>query len=611
MNTIFFKKIWTFCSNIAWCALFMAPFASEAQRDSLQLEILAPENAPKLRYQRHFSNKPLLYKELAQQLQRLQGRGYIEASIDTVFWAGSDTAKARLWLGNLYQWEYLGTDSLPNELLSATGYRRQTLSGRQFRYTDWQKMSGKLLDYSENNGYPFAQLKINDLHISDDYKISGDLRLDQGQFYQWGDITVHAPEGKKRTRIQRSYLRSYLSLLPKRPYDESRAERMERRLKELPFLRSYQRPFIVFQDGKAHVHLFLENQRASRFDILVGLLPNDNPATQKTKVDFTGLVDIDLLNSFGLGERLQLRWQQMRTGITEVEFQFQYPYIAKLPLGADFRFKLYKRDTTYLDIIFDVGARYLFGGNNYLKAYWNSTTTNLIYVDTQKILSTQKLPSFLDTRLSTFGIEYFWQALDYRFNPRRGFELKANAGFSLKRIRPNLAITELVSPTDSTFSFAALYDSISTRSFLYRFSVDYSHFFPLWRWSSLMARARLGWLGSPSTLLPSELFRLGGNRFLRGFDEESVFANWYNVATLEWRFIFGTNSYAYLFGEVGYLERNDSGSRVSNIPYSFGVGVVLGTKIGLFGLSYAMGSQQGNPLIVKNAKIHFGYVGMF
>ena len=48
------------------------------------------------------------------------------------------------------------------------------------------------------------------------------------------------------------------------------------------------------------------------------------------------------------------------------------------------------------------------------------------------------------------------------------------------------------------------------------------------------------------TMFQNELFRIGGLKTLRGFDEESIFASVYSIFTLEYRFILEQNSYYYM-----------------------------------------------------------------
>ncbi|MBK8568141.1 MAG: BamA/TamA family outer membrane protein [Saprospiraceae bacterium] len=91
---------------------------------------------------------------------------------------------------------------------------------------------------------------------------------------------------------------------------------------------------------------------------------------------------------------------------------------------------------------------------------------------------------------------------------------------------------------------------------------------------------------SEEKVYQNEQFRIGGNRLLRGFDEESVFATLFAVFTLEYRLLIGQNSYFYTFGDYGYVEDKRIGqpSRYDN-PLGFGGGLTFETSAGVFGIS--------------------------
>ena len=67
----------------------------------------------------------------------------------------------------------------------------------------------------------------------------------------------------------------------------------------------------------------------------------------------------------------------------------------------------------------------------------------------------------------------------------------------------------------------------------------------------------------------------------------------------------------FLFGDFAYLQKKSIGENYEDFPVGFGVGVALETKVGVFGLTYALGTQQGNPILFNNSKVHFGYVYSF
>jgi hemolysin activation/secretion protein len=135
-------------------------------------------------------------------------------------------------------------------------------------------------------------------------------------------------------------------------------------------------------------------------------------------------------------------------------------------------------------------------------------------------------------------------------------------------------------------------------------------FIPLFRNSALMVRNQSGFLENEN-LFENELFRIGGLKTLRGFDEESITASIFTIFTLEFRYLFDLNSYFNIFFDGAFYERNTNSGYFNDTPYGIGAGVNFETRAGIFSLSYAMGSRDGEPLQFKAAKIHFGLTARF
>lgn len=376
--------------------------------------------------------------------------------------------------------------------------------------------------------------------------------------------------------------------------------RVRTRLQELPFLKEKENVTVNFLGDKASVNLFLEKKNASRFDVLLGVLPDNG--RPESKLLITGNFNAEMHNQFGLGERIYLSFERLRPQTQELELEFDYPYLLQLPFGINAKFNQYKRDSTYTDIIGEFGVQYLFEGGNYLKAFWKTTSSNLISVDTARIRQ-GFVPGQLDVKNPSFGLEASWQHLDYRFNPRRGWRILARGSAGFREILQNQAILNV----DESF-----YDTLPGKTFRFTLDGNVEKYFPVMERSTVKAANRTGVIISEEAVYQNEQYRIGGNRLLRGFDEESIFATFFSVFTLEYRLLVGQNSYFYAFGDYAYLEDRRAGKslRVDH-PLGFGAGLTFETGAGVFGISTAFGKTDGIPADFRNPKIHFGYVSIF
>jgi hemolysin activation/secretion protein len=107
------------------------------------------------------------------------------------------------------------------------------------------------------------------------------------------------------------------------------------------------------------------------------------------------------------------------------------------------------------------------------------------------------------------------------------------------------------------------------------------------------------------------LFQIGGFRLLRGFDEESIFASAYAVATMEYRLLIGLNSYLYAFTDGGWVRNKSQVANTTNNFIGAGLGMAIETKAGIFNITFAAGKRNDVPLNLRQSKIHFGYVNFF
>ena len=70
----------------------------------------------------------------------------------------------------------------------------------------------------------------------------------------------------------------------------------------------------------------------------------------------------------------------------------------------------------------------------------------------------------------------------------------------------------------------SFYDTLSGKTFRFNLEGTVEHYFPVMDRSTVKASAKTGAIISEKGILQNEQYRIGGNRLLRGFDEESIFA---------------------------------------------------------------------------------------
>ena len=576
--------------------LLFALRAMAQQPVVVQLVPVPPATHSQLRL---FKLKPF-YKDsisavtaLQQAVIKLHKEAWLEASVDSSHFH-ADTLTAWVHPGTRYHWVSLRSEGIPDELLSKSGFRQKLFTNSTFHFEELLKIEEQLLKTAENNGYPFAAVYLDSIFI-DEGKVQACLKLDKGEPVFWDSLYISG-----EVKISNSYLANYLGIKKGAPYSRKTLLKSKDRLRDLPFLREKQNVQVTFTGQQADLHFFLEKKKASRFDFLLGLLP-DNTRPER-KLILTGTFNTELLNAFGRGERLLLAFERLRPQTQKLELAFAYPYLLDLPFGIETGFQQYKHDSSYTDITGDLGVQYLLQGGNHLKAFWKSTASNLIEVDTISLAS-GKAPDQLDVTKTDFGLELLLQKLDYRYNPRKGFSALLRGSAGKRQIRRNQAILNVAE---------SFYDTLPERSFRFVVEGQLNAFVPLSQRSTFMAGLQGGWLISGDPIYRNEQYRIGGARRLRGFDDESIFATAFAIFTLEYRLLTGQNSYFYTFADNAWLKDSRSGEPTRfDRPLGFGAGMTFETSAGIFSLGLAFGKRKNSPADFQNPKVHFGYVSLF
>ncbi len=546
-----------------------------------------------------------LRASLRRALDQWHRDAYLLASIDGWRVLSDSTAAAQLYLGPRFHWVALRLSEADERWLDAIRLREQPKTGAPLLPDQLLRWQQSLLERAENRGYPFAAVRLDSIRLLPEGGVSATLAVERGPFIAFAEPRLYG-----NVRLSPRYLARYLGLRPGAPYSYERVRQVPERLRTLLFVEPTAEPSITFSDEAACVNLFLQRKRASRFDLVIGLLPQPNDPAGRLLL--TGALQMALLDALHQGERISAELERLRPETQKLDVQAAFPYLMGTPWGLDGRFLLFRRDSTWIDAQGEIGVQYFLEGADHLKFFAEGRTLSLQTVDTARVLQTRQLPAALDMRQQAAGIEVSLQRLDYRFNPRQGWALwmRATAGFS--RILPNAQIETLRDPVDTTFRFASLYDGLTQPIARYQTDARIEVFTPLGVRTTTLLRLRIGAILADRPIFTNEQYRLGGHKLMRGFDEESLFATRFAVASAEIRLLTGRNAYWAVFADAGYLENTTDRQRLFLRPRGAGAGIYLETQAGIFGISLAIGARQWRePFEWRAPKLHLGYVNWF
>lgn len=424
----------------------------------------------------------------------------------------------------------------------------------------------------ETQGFPFIRLQFDSLSVTDG-NLSVVLNVQPGPTVYWSRVEIVSAKDKFSERFIEAYFHIQKGAL----FNQEDLDQLPTRMRQLSFLKETKPSELLFTDEGAVLFLYLASKPVSSFSGTVGL--QQDPV--KLTTQFTGDIRLKLLNSFKRGELFELSWRSIQAGSPQLKMNASIPFLFKTPFGIDGNFNLFKRDSSFLELKGSFGVNYYLSSGNQLKAFYQRNSSNVLS-------GSSSLLNYGSATSNQYGLSVQHLEVDYIPNPRKG---------------------SIWSVTAAAGSRTLTKDSITTESLIYSTSAKADLFVPLGK------RFVFKLTGTAESFFTdniqqNELLRFGGNNIQRGFLEDELLATSRITGTAEFRLILDQNSNLFVFFDQSWYERN-VGSYVNDTPYGFGTGLSFGTNLGIFSISVALGKQFSNPVLLRDSKVHVGYVAYF
>ena len=127
---------------------------------------------------------------------------------------------------------------------------------------------------------------------------------------------------------------------------------------------------------------------------------------------------------------------------------------------------------------------------------------------------------------------------------------------------------------------------------------------------SLLLRGFAGEVRSDK-LEDADFFRIGGNKYIRGYRSEQFLASRLAAGTFEPRYLVSRKSFLFGFYDFGYYFKPEdfanSITEQSGFLFGYGFGIRLESQLGIIGVSYGLG--KGDSFL--DGKITFGLINNF
>ncbi|HYG39901.1 MAG TPA: hypothetical protein VD908_14845 [Cytophagales bacterium] len=523
---------------------------------------------------------------LEELVQNWRNEGFLTASLDSSF-IKKDTIYAYLSVGEKYRWVKLGKGNVDESFLRQVGFKEKLYLNRSFSISEYKKLQYRLITLSENRGNPFASIKLDSIKIEGSGIIAS-LKYSPGPFISYDTLTIVGT-----AKIKPGFVARYFNIKKGNPFNRSKITEAENSVSEFPSVKLVRPTDIIYSNYKAYPVFFLNHRPANVIDGIIGFLPNEN---KNQKLLVTGQLNLNLFNIGGSGKDLLIEWNKLKPLSQLLNLQFNNYNLLRTGLDLETKFNLTKEDTTFINIVGRINISKPLRGNYGRIKFFSELKNSRIG---SNVVENQLADSVLaDFNLVSYGLGYQWQNLDDVIFPRKGLKFTVDGLIGNKTIRRNPTV-------DSTFN-----GNISGKSLQSSLTASIQSHLRIKGKSGLYAAFSGGFIFNDRILI-NDMFRIGGLKTLRGFNENFFFASGYGISNLEFRYFYEAESFFMLFYDQAFLRSEFINMINVDYPLGIGAGLNLKTDVGTLQVVYSLGKSNSQPLNFNYSKIHFGIINRF
>ena len=413
-------------------------------------------------------------------------------------------------------------------------------------------------------GFPFAKVSFKNHDLSQSSVIKSNLNIDYGSRRYLDKIIVKGYED-----FPDNFTKNIFKINKNRFFDIDKATKQSKLIDNTNFARNIKEPEILFTNDSTSLYIYLEKIRRNSFDGFISFDSEEN----SRKINIQGYAKISLNNTFNTGEKINFDFKSQKNQDRSLNSNFIFPYFLGSPFNLKYSLNLIQKDSSYTSnensIDLELNLNKVKVGIGFQK--------NESYSDSQ----IEFVENF-NSKLYNVSSEYFIPDSDDKLISEK-FKLLVKYG-SGKKIQLNneTRLNKYKLELFKKFNFSS------------RFKLQ-----------SSIVREKI----NSKNLVNNELIRFGGSESIRGFDDNSIFADGYTLLATNLNFYL--NDTIYIYGIFDLANYTNSILDLDQDIYSGGIGFSTLTENGVISINYSKGNNWGNSFNLKNAKINVIFTTFF
>ena len=366
------------------------------------------------------------------------------------------------------------------------------------------------------------------------------------------------------------FLKYYAGLKKGITYENNNIKSQSQQINNLSFVSAEKSAEILFNPESTKLYLYLKKKNANNFDGFLGFSTDEEDGN----VILDGYLNLNLVNNLNYGEELRLTYKSDSEEQQQFSVNTKLPYLFKLPLGLEASLSIFRQEDEFSSTEQSIGFSYAFTPK--IEAFIGYKTYES--ADLNEDENIVSINSNFDSRFLQTEFRYIDRQNELLFPQKTSIVLNSEIG----NRSPNTA--------------------------QYKLGLNVKHIFKLNPRNSIYLANNAQYFTS-NDFLSNELYRLGGILSIRGFEENSLRANIFNVINTEYRYQLSNSIYAHSIIDFAYIDNQLLNT--SDQLTSIGIGLGMLTKAGIFKLNYANGRSRNIPFEFGNSKIHLSLTAYF